>query len=261
MRIEGQFIAWDDKRHFGFIQPTHGGRDILVSNGSFDSKTPRPSLNDKVSFEVELSSKGRERARRVRLLTDAEAAATAHQASRTPKARPAESPPESPAESPAETSAPEAQSGAAPRHHRHAASASSSWDIPTLFAIPLFLAFFLFISAVWKIPKISLMWPLMMSLATFIAYAKDKRAAHSPEGEEEDRIPDSTLHGLALLGGWPGALLAQQMLQHKNDHRIFRLMFWLSVVGNSVLCIVLSMSYAAWFLRKTVIETCTSVPC
>ncbi|WP_369418377.1 DUF1294 domain-containing protein [Leptothrix ochracea] len=244
MRIEGQFIAWDEKRHFGFIQPAHGGKDILVSDGSFDNKAARPSLNDKVSFEVELSSKGRERARRVRPLSDTDT---------KPQATAAHSPTEAAAE---------ASPSATPHHHRrHPTASASSWDVPTLFAIPLFLAFFLFISAVWKIPKISLLWPLMMSIATFIAYAKDKRAAHSPEGEEEDRIPETTLHGLALLGGWPGALLAQQMLKHKNDQRVFRLMFWLSVVGNSVLCVVLSMSYAAWFLRKAVAETCTSLPC
>jgi uncharacterized membrane protein YsdA (DUF1294 family)/cold shock CspA family protein len=249
MRIEGQFIAWDEKRHFGFIQPAHGGKDILVSNGSFDSKTSRPSLNDKVSFEVELGSKGRERARRVRPLSNTDT---------KPQAIASHPPTEAAAEaSPSGTTLHRHRH----RHRHHHTASASSWDVPTLFAIPLFLAFFLFISAVWKIPRISLIWPLMMSIATFIAYAKDKRAAHSPEGEEEDRIPETTLHGLALLGGWPGALLAQQMLQHKNDHRVFRLMFWLSVVGNSVLCIVLSMSYAAWFLRKAVVETCTSVPC
>jgi uncharacterized membrane protein YsdA (DUF1294 family) len=214
----------------------------LVGKMSFDPGVPRPQLNDKVSFDVELSAKGRERAMHVRLLTPPQPASASAPSESTQAVDPA-------------TSAPQA-----PRRGSAAAPASS-WDVPTLFAIPLFLAFFLFISAVWKIPKISLLWPLVMSIVAFIAYAKDKRAAHSPEGEEEDRIPESTLHGLALLGGWPGALLAQQMLHHKRDQRVFRLMFWLSVVGNSVLCVALSMGYAAWFLRKAVIETCTSVPC
>jgi uncharacterized membrane protein YsdA (DUF1294 family)/cold shock CspA family protein len=250
MRIEGQFIAWDEARRFGFIQPTHGGKDILVGKMSFDPGVPRPQLNDKVSFDVELSAKGRERAMHVRVLTSsqpASASAAASTPSESTQAVDSATPPQAPP-----TQTPRRSPAAAP---------ASSWDVPTLFAIPLFLAFFLFISAVWKIPKISLLWPLVMSIVAFIAYAKDKRAAHSPEGEEEDRIPDSTLHGLALLGGWPGALLAQQMLHHKRDQRVFRLMFWLSVVGNSVLCVALSMGYAAWFLRKAVIETCTSVPC
>lgn len=30
------------------------------------------------------------------------------------------------------------------------------------------------------------------------------------------RTQESTLHGLSLLGGWPGALIAQQVLRHKS---------------------------------------------
>lgn len=54
---------------------------------------------------------------------------------------------------------------------------------------------------------------LIMSLFAFIAYASDKRAAVRGEW----RVPESTLHVLELLGGWPGALFAQKRLRHKSS--------------------------------------------
>jgi uncharacterized membrane protein YsdA (DUF1294 family) len=52
----------------------------------------------------------------------------------------------------------------------------------------------------------------LMSLITFAVYGFDKfRAARGGW-----RVRESHLHALALLGGWPGALLAQQVFRHKR---------------------------------------------
>ncbi len=40
------------------------------------------------------------------------------------------------------------------------------------------------------------------------------------------------MHTLALAGGWPGALLAQQWLRHKSAKQEFRAVFWATVVLN-----------------------------
>ena len=40
------------------------------------------------------------------------------------------------------------------------------------------------------------------------------------------------LHLIALVGGWPGAYLAQQWLRHKSAKRDFKAMFWFTVVLN-----------------------------
>jgi uncharacterized membrane protein YsdA (DUF1294 family) len=61
---------------------------------------------------------------------------------------------------------------------------------------------------VWLIPC----WYALVSAAAFIAFALDKRAA----ARNRWRTPERTLHGLELLGGWPGALLAIFTLRHKN---------------------------------------------
>lgn len=66
------------------------------------------------------------------------------------------------------------------------------------------------------------------SLATFAVYAFDKSAARSGRWRTRER----TLHALALVGGWPGALLAQKVLRHKSRKPSFQIMFWLTTVLN-----------------------------
>jgi uncharacterized membrane protein YsdA (DUF1294 family)/cold shock CspA family protein len=68
----------------------------------------------------------------------------------------------------------------------------------------------------------------VLSLITFVAYARDKAAA----GANAWRTPESSLHFLGLAGGWPGALIAQQVLRHKSKKASFRIVFWATVVIN-----------------------------
>ncbi len=69
---------------------------------------------------------------------------------------------------------------------------------------------------------------VLISLLTFVLYAQDKAAAQTGTW----RTPESTLHLLSLLGGWPGALIAQQILRHKSKKQSFRRVFWVTVVLN-----------------------------
>lgn len=98
----------------------------------------------------------------------------------------------------------------------------------TLFAIPAFLLLYLLVNALWKPPLILAMVYTTASVITFIAYAVDKSAA----SQGNWRTPESTLHLLALAGGWPGALLAQQLLRHKSAKAEFRVTFWATVILN-----------------------------
>jgi uncharacterized membrane protein YsdA (DUF1294 family) len=59
---------------------------------------------------------------------------------------------------------------------------------------------------------------LGMSLLAYAAFALDKRRAKAGEW----RIPEATLLALALLGGSPGAKLAQARLRHKTRKEPFR---------------------------------------
>ena len=40
------------------------------------------------------------------------------------------------------------------------------------------------------------------------------------------------LHLLGIIGGWPGALLAQRLLRHKNSKQSFQVVFWITVLLN-----------------------------
>ena len=86
---------------------------------------------------------------------------------------------------------------------------------------------------------------LTASALTFIMYAMDKSAARSGAW----RTQESTLHGLSLLGGWPGALIAQQVLRHKSKKEEFRFVFWLTVVINMVIFLWLFTSSGVAFLE------------
>jgi len=68
---------------------------------------------------------------------------------------------------------------------------------------------------------------LVLSALTWWAYASDKRRAQ----EGEWRLPEARLHLLELLGGWPGAWLAQRRLRHKTSKASYQIVFWLIVLG------------------------------
>lgn len=69
---------------------------------------------------------------------------------------------------------------------------------------------------------------LLGSLVSFVLYAFDKSAA----GTRRQRTPENTLHAIDVLGGWPGALAAQQKFRHKTVKSSFQVMFWITVVLN-----------------------------
>lgn len=72
-----------------------------------------------------------------------------------------------------------------------------------------------------------LLYPVL-SLLIFLLYAFDKRAAKAGKR----RIAENTLHLLALLGGWPGALIAREKLRHKSQKQPFKSVLWLTILLN-----------------------------
>ncbi len=69
---------------------------------------------------------------------------------------------------------------------------------------------------------------VVMSLVAFITYALDKSAAQNARW----RTPESTLHMFSLIGGWPGAFFAQNMLRHKSSKQEFKRVYKITVLLN-----------------------------
>jgi uncharacterized membrane protein YsdA (DUF1294 family)/cold shock CspA family protein len=66
------------------------------------------------------------------------------------------------------------------------------------------------------------------STVTFFVYARDKSAAK----KDVWRTSEDALHALSLIGGWPGAFIAQELLRHKSRKQSFRIVFWITVAVN-----------------------------
>ncbi len=83
------------------------------------------------------------------------------------------------------------------------------------------------------IPNTVLWIYLLLSVATFVAYAADKNAAQQGAWRQSE----GKLHLFSLMGGWPGALIAQQTLRHKNRKESFQRVFWATVAINVALLV------------------------
>ena len=68
----------------------------------------------------------------------------------------------------------------------------------------------------------------LASVVAFLFYGLDKRAATRGGW----RTSEARLHLFELLGGWPGALLAQRVFRHKTRKVEFQMVFYMAVIAN-----------------------------
>jgi uncharacterized membrane protein YsdA (DUF1294 family)/cold shock CspA family protein len=208
MRMEGTLKSWDDDRGFGFITPRSGGPDVFVHISAIGPVPPggaRPRAGQGASFEVEPGPEGKPRARDVRLLRMTKDQIKAN-----------------------------ASAGGRPGRARLSSR---------LWAVPAFLVLFALASIVWRAPGLMVMAGvyLVASVITFAVYAWDKSAAK----RGTRRVPENSLHVLALLCGWPGALVAQEALRHKSSKTSFLIVFWVTVALNVAAFVLVCSPIAA----------------
>lgn len=99
---------------------------------------------------------------------------------------------------------------------------------PRFLVIPAFLFIVVAIATVKSVPASWLIVYGVASVACFAGYGLDKRAAH----RKEWRVSETILILLGLVGGWPGAIIAQEVFRHKTQKVAFRTLFWMSVAIN-----------------------------
>jgi uncharacterized membrane protein YsdA (DUF1294 family) len=100
--------------------------------------------------------------------------------------------------------------------------------VPAIVIATLFLTVTCGLAAARALPIAVPVVYMTASLATLIVYAIDKSAAERGAWRTRER----TLHVMALIGGWPGALVAQTVFRHKSRKPSFRLAFWATVALN-----------------------------
>ena len=102
-------------------------------------------------------------------------------------------------------------------------------------SILAFITIYLVAGWRWGMPLSVAGLYIALSILAFAMYAADKRAAQKGRW----RTPESTLLLIGLIGGWPGAIVAQQLLRHKTKKLSFRTKFWVSVIVNVVVFVLL----------------------
>ncbi|MBL0010666.1 MAG: cold shock domain-containing protein [Nitrosomonas sp.] len=63
MRIEGNLTKWNDDQGFGFITPVRGDPEIFVHISAFPKDGHRPTIGERLTFEIEIDREGKKRAK------------------------------------------------------------------------------------------------------------------------------------------------------------------------------------------------------
>ena len=214
-RYQGTIKSWLDDKGFGFIEFSGDKRDVFIHIRDFKHAGYTPKIGDFVSYQL-VEQDGKLRA--YEALVNGQEISAKHPAKTFRKQRPTVIKQTQPIKK----------------------------DFPwflliLLIAIP-------FACSLWLIKQQLNIFPLftylLISLITFIVYAIDKTKAH----KNQWRIPEANLHLLELLGGWPGALIAQRIMRHKNKKESYQSMFWFIVILHiAAWCLFFSTTPSVFF--------------
>jgi len=210
---KGIIERWDDQKGFGFISIDQGKKvffHISAVRGAY-----RPQQGQVVMFQLGKDEQGRPTATHVRsdiLTID------------NPKIR---------VKPKVKTIQPVTAQSATARSDRHKQKfrlreSTISWR----YLMPLLILPILGVIDLAK--NYQAPWGILVyvvsSAFAYYFYWDDKRRAKLGEW----RIPEANLHFWAMIGGWPGAFIAQQQFRHKTKKLSFLLVFWLIVIAHQV---------------------------
>ncbi len=209
MRFEGTLKSWNDDRGLGLLAADQGGQDIVVQQDALVRLDEKPRVGQRFSFEIEPAFGGIKRAKNLAGMPRNRGSALRRRQSSRRPAGPREV------------------------------------GLKALLVVPAFALIFLAVSIYWRIDVWVAALYALASIVTFLAYASDKTAAVEGRG----RTSEFFLLMLGLVGGWPGAVLAQQALRHKTRKASFQTLFWLTVSVNVLAFFTLASPLGAAFVH------------
>lgn len=209
---KGTLIKWDDDKGFGFIQQESGDQIFLHISNLKKGTRRRPVVGDIIYFHTEKDERGRLRASQAVIkgvgykYVDIESVKTLR----------------------------------GDNTGKRGAKKYKNFDIES-HRTPAILMPFFWIIALCPFGGAFYFWenggnflPLLMyslvSVTTFCLYDEDKLCAK----RKVWRISEATLHFGELCGGWPGALIAQHTIRHKNKKFSYQLVFWCIVLLHGI---------------------------
>lgn len=213
---KGVVERWDDQKGFGFISIAQGNKVFFHISAVHGSHRPQPG--ETVIFQLGTDEQGRPNAKHVR---------SANLALDNPQIR------VKPAIKPSHTRTARPDPATKKSYRTEKNSRLTENKIPWHYLVLLLILpgiGVVDLAVNYQAPWGALVYAVA-SLLTYYFYWDDKRRAKLGEW----RIPEANLHFWSLIGGWPGAFVAQQQFRHKTKKLSFRLAFWLVVIAHQVL--------------------------
>lgn len=204
MKKNGRVSGWQDARGYGFILPDDGSARVFLHHSAIALGQARPSNGDIAHYVAATDTKKGLRAQVAWTRPMAEVSKKRRERARVTQAFVNE------------------------KSNRE--KNSQAFWLTILFALGLAYSVL-----THRVPPYVPITYVLLGVITFFTYWKDKRAALRGGW----RTPESTLHVLSLIGGWPGALVAQRVFRHKSVKGSFRVMFWASMILNLLLFVYL----------------------
>jgi uncharacterized membrane protein YsdA (DUF1294 family)/cold shock CspA family protein len=213
MQLSGTVVFWRDDKGFGFVMCEQTSEKLFFHIRDRSGSSGRPQNGDVLQFTLSEEKKGRTIAAPWRF--------SQHKTVAAP--------------------------GAATAGYR---SDSLAIQYANQIALLFRLSYFGAVILALLFGRLLYVLPLLYleaSLFTYWLYKTDKDAAIARHG---NRLSEQSLQLFSLIGGWPGAYIAQQQLAHKRSKHAFRREFGFVVLGNAMLVIWLVSPWGQHFLAR-----------